>query len=259
MDDKSLARTTGSELVRLADRFPIMSPETNAEIQRTIAANIGPNGLAEGDLEKIKVPSGGGTAWSVPTIDGEEPFKELSGIVVAWRDARLYWRTGFAEQGKKRTPPDCSSKDGQWGVGDPGGACDSCPLAQYGSDPKGGRGQACKQVRQLLFLRDDQILPNIINVPPTSLKNAKQYFLRLASARIPYFSVVTKMRLERTANADGTDYARILFATGDRLNSEERELMEPFASQMDAILHPLAVDVASYTPVEEESSENENL
>jgi hypothetical protein len=63
-------------------------------------------------------------------------------------------------------------------MGKPGGDCHKCPLAQFGSavDQKGqpGKGQACKSMRMLLFLRQDDMIPMIVNLPPTSLQNAKK-------------------------------------------------------------------------------------
>jgi hypothetical protein len=234
------------EISKIAEQYPIMNPSTRDEVREVLEANLGPRGLSERNLERIKVPTGGGLTWTVPSIDGEELLKELSGIDLAWREIRLYWKAPFSERGKTRTPPDCSSKNGLVGIGDPGGDCTNCPLAQFGSDPKGGRGQACKQVRQLLILRPDHILPEIVSIPPTSHRNAEQYFNRLASRRIPFWSLITNLKLERTANADGIDYARIVFSAGPLLSENERQAIAPFQKQMQQVLRNIVVDTSDY-------------
>src|SRR5262249_16727212 len=151
---------------------------------------------------------------------GEESAKLISGIIMADRPARLLWPSG--DGGRKGAPPVCSSKDGYWGVGNPGGDCTQCPFAEYGSDPKSGRGQACKAIRQILFLRQGQILPDLLSCPPTSLKNAQQYFWRLLSAGVPPWALVTTLSLERAVNAGGDPYAKINFTAGPRLDDEEK-------------------------------------
>jgi hypothetical protein len=234
------------ELSKLAQQFPVMDPACMKEVQEILESNLGPHGLTEQDLERIKVPGSGGSAWAVQGIEGEEMMKEVSGPIPAWRDARLYYAVPYAERGKKAGPPDCSSKDGLVGIGNPGGSCAVCPLAQFGSDPKGGRGQACKQVRQILLLRPDHILPEIVNIPPTSLKNATQYFRRLASRRIPYWGLITHLKLERTSNADGVDYARVVFTAGEQFSPAERESFAAFHKQMVQVLHNIVVDAGDY-------------
>jgi len=166
----------------------------------------------------------------------------LTGIIIAWRDTRVYYKTPYDQRGKKSGPPDCSSKDGFWGTGDPGGDCERCPFSQWESDPKGGRGQACKEVRQLLFLRDGQYLPDLINIPPTSRKAFEKYFFRLSSYGTPFWGTVTRLALERTQNQDGVDYARVVPVSSTRLSSQEISILRPFQATMSALLRPMQVE-----------------
>ena len=252
MSDNLPSITPKVELTALGKQFPIIDPDSADEIKAILEANIGPRGLTPQQLERIKAPTGGGTMWTVTGIDGEEALKVLRGIPLAWSDGRMYYRVPFAERGKTKTPPDCSSKDGFWGVGDPGGECRNCPMAQWGSDPKGGRGQACREIRRILFLRGDHILPELVTVPATSLKNARDYFLRLASRRIPYWGLITNLGLEKTSNADGIDYARITFTSGERFNQAELEALAPYHKQMDTLLHDLEIDTTDFEETHEE-------
>lgn len=217
-----------------------------AEIREAMNANVGDAGLTAGDLERIKVPAGGGTTWTIQGIDGEATVKELSGIIIAWRDTRAYWSVPM-EESDGNTPPDCSSPDARTGIGKPGGSCDKCLLAEFGSHPKGG-GQACKLVRQLFLLREDNLLPEIVNLPPSSLKPARQYFLRLASKGVPCYGIITNIGLEKTKNSQGIVYAKAALTSGGRLTPEQAQRAKDYAAMIDPLLKaaaavPLANDV----------------
>lgn len=204
--------------------------------------NIGSQGLRPSDLDKIKVPAGGGSAWEVPTLKGPEPVKVLEGIVLHFKDVRAYW----SSKDSGNNPPDCSSSDGMVGMGTPGGDCHKCPLAQFGTavDQKGqpGKGQACKAMRMLLFLRQDDMIPMIVNLPPTSLQNAKKYFLRLVANGLPYYGVTSQLRLEQTKNASGTAYSVATMAMGRPLEPEELEKVQMIGKAMRELFARTTVD-----------------
>jgi len=217
-----------------------------AEIRDAVAANLGDNGMSATDFERIKIPAGGGTAWTLQTLDGEEMVKELSGIIVAWRDTRAYWSVGM-EESDGNMPPDCYSLDARTGEGKPGGDCYKCPFAQFGSDTK-GEGQACKLVRQLFFVREENLLPEIVSLPASSVKPARQYFMRLASKAVPCYSLITRIGLEKTKNAQGIVYSRATFASGGRLEPEQAERIKTYAAMIKPFLEsapsaPTAKDV----------------
>jgi hypothetical protein len=217
-----------------------------AEIRDAVAANLGDNGMSASDFERIKIPAGGGTAWTIQGLDGEEMLKELSGIIVAWRDTRAYWSVPM-EQSDGNMPPDCYSLDARAGTGKPGGNCLKCSLAEFGSDPK-GEGQACKLVRQLFFLQQENLLPEIVSLPPSSLKPARQYFMRLASKAVPCYSLITKIGLEKTKNAQSIVYSRATFTSGGRLTPEQTARVKEYAAMLQPFLEsapliPTAKDV----------------
>jgi len=204
------------------------------QIREAMEANVGDGGLTAGDFDRIKVPAGGATAWTIQGLDGEEILKEVAGIVVAWRDTRAYWSVPM-EQSEGNMPPDCYSLDARTGTGKPGGDCHKCPLAQFGSDA-GGPGQACKLVRQLFLIREENLLPEIVNLPPSSIKPARQYFLRLASKGVPCYSVITKIGLEKTRNGQGIVYSRATFASGGRLVPEQARRAKEYAAMIEPFL-----------------------
>lgn len=231
-----------TEITPLAEQFPIINPATRDEVREVFEANLGAHGMSARRMDVIKVPTGGGQSWTIQSIDGEIMIKEMRGIVLAWSPGQTYYRTAYSERGKARTPPDCVSRDGTFGKGDPGGACRRCPLNEWGSDPKGGRGKACKEIIRLIFLRADQILPELITIPPTSIKNVQQYFWRLSSSLIPYWTLVTTLRLEKTSNMDGIDYARVIIGAGPRFNPAEKAALAPYQEQVEQLLRNMEVE-----------------
>lgn len=202
------------------------------QLTKFLMENIGAQGLRPQDLDKIKVPAGGGSAWEVPTLHGPEPVKVLEGIILTFKDIRAYWKS----KDTTNVPPDCSSGDSLLGIGTPGGQCHKCPLAQFGSatDAKGAaaKGQACKQMRLLLFLRQDAMLPMLVSLPPTSIQPAKKYFLRLVSNGYPYYGVVTQLRLEQKKNAGGTAYSEAVLDMGRALEPAELQKVQLIGQAM---------------------------
>lgn len=208
------ARTSTSEGTKTAvaivpevdpDAYAIMFTEGN--VGDALRENLDGASLSMWDLARIRVPAGGGTTWIEPTVDGDQETKGIEGVIVHMRTVRSMWRQEFSGEG---TPPDCSSTDGVTGMGDPGGACRTCPYAAWGTSPKGTGAQACKQARLLFVLRPADLLPVVVAAPPSSLKAVKQYLLRLAGAGAPYHAVITRLELERTKNAGGIAYAQIV-------------------------------------------------
>jgi hypothetical protein len=218
-------------------------------INAALSTNIGAGGLSEFDLPRIKMPAGGGLQWAVPTLEGEAMEPSIEGVIVLARDTRAYYSQPISETGGSQ-PPDCWSADGTTGSGKPGGACLACPLARYGS-AQGSRGQACKQIKQLFVLRGSLLLPEVVTLPPTSLKAAKQYLLKLTSQGVPYYAVVTRIGLERTRNAQGIAYSRAVLSFVRRLAPEEVGRAREYHEMLKPLVQRMTVDLEA-TEVQDE-------
>lgn len=82
-------------------------------------------------------------------------------------------------------------------------ACDGCPNMEWGSDPGGGRGKACKETRRLAVLPADVFKSledlrkaeiAVVDVPVTSVRNYGNFVNTLsASVKRPMWSVVTEL------------------------------------------------------------------
>lgn len=207
------------EVVKATEvQFPALTRDPQ-EIMAAIQANLGGENLTAWDLDRVKIPSGGGLAWDVPTLEGVKPQPEILGVIVYVQNARAYWTTSYDEGGGGQ-PPDCISDDAVTGRGIPGGPCLKCPYSAFGSG-KNERGQACRQIRRLFMLRTDEILPMVVNLPAKSLAPSKNYLLRLASHGLNKSSIVTRIGLERDKNQEGKVYSRATFAMAGNLSREQ--------------------------------------
>lgn len=213
------------------------------QLAGVVRANLGGQNLTEFDLERVKIPTGGALTWE---IGDDESSKMLEGIMVHWRDGCAYWEESFDSSGGG-TPPDCSSQDGLTGIGTPGGICGKCPFNEFGSgtDAKGKptKGKACKNFRVLFMMRPEELLPMAVIVPPTSLREVRRYFLRLASRAIPYHSLVTQLTLEKTKSGEGITYSRIKCAASTRLSAKEQEAIKSYSDGIaSAFTAPIIVE-----------------
>jgi len=190
--DEAALQRKGGAFVALANR---------TETVDLLMENFGGDAdLSPWDLQRIRIPAGGSQAWTLPSLDGgvvSTPAIEC--VVLVQRPGRALWRSATPDN----RPPDCSSTDGRVGVGDPGGNCAACPYNQWGSDPKGGPGKACKELRQLFMLRPEDRLPALLTLPPTSLKPWRQYKWQLTNAGLVYYGVLNKFGLRQRPNKAG--------------------------------------------------------
>jgi hypothetical protein len=210
-------------------------------ISELLLENLGGEKIRATDLTKIAIPAGGGKTWTVETIDGEKELKDLDGIIVYTQLTRAYWSVPYEDSGGG-SPPDCVSYDGLTGYGDPGGACMECPLAEWGSG-KSERSQACQQRRPIFLVRPDEALPYVISIPPTSIKAAKQYLLKLASNGLMHYDRVTRLTLVPDKNADGIKFSKVHFSVAGLVKNSK--FWKEYADQMRPLFEQTAREMAT--------------
>lgn len=207
---ENLPATKGSG----SNGFQIATPEdlesysfVDTSALDAIKENLGSIDLTPNDFERIKFPSAGSQFWEVMNLAGEsEPVKSIEGIILMHKNTRVYWSDEYNGQ---KTPPDCSSENGVFGRGTPGGTCATCPYSQWESDPKGGGGQACKAVGIQFVLRPDEVLPIVVPVPPTSIVGMKKFMLKLVSKKLKFYHAIISFGLEQAQNKGGIKYSKI--------------------------------------------------
>jgi hypothetical protein len=173
------------------------------------------------------MPAGGGTAWSISTVDGDEPAKAISCVIIAHRQVRVFWKGEY--EGAK-TPPDCFSDDALHGIGDPGIECQVCPNAQFSSGK--GKSQACQLKRMVFFLRADQMLPGYITLPPTSQVEGKSYITKLMALGLMPWDVLTEISLVKAKSDAGIDYSRAVFKRVCNLTPDQKLRMRAVVEEI---------------------------
>jgi hypothetical protein len=243
-------------LPAVVEQFSIMTIDPT-ELREIIRENVGDQ-LSRLDLPTVRVPTAGGTSWTVPDVAGEATEKTLRGIAIYQTVARGYWAESFDNSGGG-TPPSCYSNDGRTGVGRPGGECKKCPLNQWGSDPRGGNGKAFREMRLIFMLRENTVLPMVVVMPPTSIKQAREYFTGLAMRPLHYFGVMTEIGLSQERNKTGIKYSKATFKMVEEFKPEQvarlkayREALLPTVAE----LREQGVEVSwdRWTPGEAETS-----
>lgn len=197
-------------------------PALSTNLKELVAEEL--DGLGTIPFDVVKFPSGGGLVFEVPTEDPDQPdtVKDITGVILFHHPTNAYWEKDISESENKN--PDCVSYDGHVGVkAATGEACDcaDCPLNQYGTAKKGS-GKACKNAHRIFLLRSGDPLPMIINIPPTSLKEMKRYFVKSVVARgQKSFQVITRITLKKAQNADGISYSTAVFTRVGDIPTEQ--------------------------------------
>lgn len=184
------------------------------------------DGLGQIPFDVIKIPSGGGLVFEVPGDDPENPDTEkvIRGIIVHHHAVNAWWKEAYTGG---NAAPDCASLDGKLGVDMITGEtkrCDTCPFNQFGSADN-GNGKACKNGHRVYILREGEMLPLMISLPPTSLKALKDYLAkRLIMKGIRPVDVITEISLAKEKNADGISYSKCVFKKAGELSPEQKAL-----------------------------------
>ena len=224
------------------DEFNLVT--LSGDIAEAVAEEM--DGLGTIPFDRVKIPSGGGLVFEIPGDDGEDPDteKELIGVILYHHPVNAYWAEKFSGGNEA---PDCASMDGKTGVNRETGEvrdCASCPFNQFGSD---GAGKACKNVHRLYFLREDNPVPIIISLPPTSLKYMKNYIgnsILLKGMRS--YEAITKITLKKEKSSGGIDYSRAVFAYVGKLNPGQIEAAKAMAEMLKDRKDDIDVDDSDY-------------
>ena len=179
-------------------------------------------------FDKVRIPSGGNQMWELPgeTNDEAQYSKEIEAVIVDHYPVNAYFESEYNGQAQ---PPACSSMDGKYGVGEPGGACANCPLNKYGSADD-GKGKKCKNLRRIYILRSGEILPMLITLPPTSIRNFADYISKkIVTKGMKACDVVTKFTLSVEKSQTGIKYSKVQFAVSRILNPAEKKVMRSFS------------------------------
>lgn len=221
------------------------------EMMEALRENVAGDGIGQFDLNRIRIPAGGGIAWELPGEDGEpEVVKDFVGLILFAQSQRAYWQRSFDETGGG-TPPDCASADGGAGIGLPGGDCGVCRFAKFGSAPPRpdgteSRGQACRQVKLVFVLRNVGLLPDVIPLPPTSLKGYKKYMVSLGSRGVPFYGCLTRFSLVTDKSGTGIRYSKAAFVVVERLGIKQLQMVKRLREEWMPAFRQTRLSVADF-------------
>lgn len=216
------------------------------------------SGLTLFDLERVTVPGSGGAFFTVQGPTGERPTADIEGVIaVEQARQRAYYHVAFGDGDPG--PPDCASTDGVNGIGVrhlPGDApepsahdCMTCSHNAFGTivraDGAQGRGKACREFMRLVIFGRDDLVPMVLNVPPTSLKPMKDYLLRLvrhsrelgARGVLRAHLVVTRLAL-KTETKSGFKTSILDPRPVELLDGENAARMARLHDELGALLRP---------------------
>ena len=239
-----------NELIK-AESFNLVT--LTGEIAAAIAEEM--EGLGTIPYDKVKIPSGGGAAFEIPTEDEDNPdvAKEIIGVILDHHPVNSRWREAYNGSEEK---PLCSSYDGKQGVEVDTGVianCSDCPYNKFGSAAD-GRGKACKNSHRVYVLREGNPVPLVLTLPPTSIKYARDYFAKsIVLKGMRSYDVITKITLKKEKSTDGIDYSRVCFSFVDKLTAGQAMLTKEMAETIKA--NRAAIDKAENNQTETADSE----
>jgi hypothetical protein len=207
-------------------------------------------------FERVKIPAGGGLAFETTDENGQpKPVPEITGVILHKHPVNCYWPDKFTGE---HNPPACVALDGLWGVGNPGGDCSKCPFNQWESDGEGGRGKACKNLHRVYVLPENDILPYLFTMPPTSLVNLRDYMRFLTSkAKKPFYMVATAIRLVKAQSGAGITYSRATFTKVGDVPPEKLAGLKAYIEALLPLMKTVKVEDADYNTAESEPAQQQ--
>lgn len=190
-------------------------------------------------FDRIKMPSSGSTVFEVPDDEGElASVKDFTGVILYHHPLQMYYMYKYTGG---NNPPDCGSYDGVTGQGNPGGQCKTCRYNQFGTGVNGSK--ACKNRRRLYILREGEIFPLLLHLPPGSLREFTQYLKRLLTKGLMRSNtVVTRFSLQKATNKGNMVYSQAQFAVDRALTPEEQSVISRLSEQVMSYSLQVALD-----------------
>ncbi len=264
MADKKKTTTALATLdaFSIANRYEGMDPELMAELEDEMSDLDPESGIT---CRKIKIPSGGGLAYEV---QGEEEtdveyMKEINAVVVFTHRVNGFWAGSYGDDDQNKAPI-CSSMDGKTGVRIDSGeivSCETCPLNQFGSatDQKGNqaKGKACKNMRRLYLMMDGDPNFYLLTVPPTSIKDVNKQLAKIMAGGTPYTGLVLKFTLEKTKNAAGVEYSKVVISKAGLLPPAVSSIAQEMRRQIKEQYQSMAITMDDYAAAPEQPTTTE--
>ena len=246
----TMAKET-TAVATISDSFyPALSEEAVVGIKEAMDANLGGDSIDPRKLfSTIKMPSGGSTAWEIPAIEGEDfVTKEFTGIIMHIGTERAKYVGKYGEN----KVPECTSQDGVFGIGEPGGECMRCHYNQFDTHEEHKGRKGCSEVKMVYFIMKNtgqfeaEEWPMIMRVSAGSFGVLEDYRIKLAKSRIMIHSIETKFTLIKTKNKQDIDFAQMVMTRGEKV--ADKAMLSTIAEYKKGIL-PYISTVVPVIPV----------
>lgn len=239
--------TKGKSIV-VAEASDLQAYDVVAEgvdaIRSIIQANVGDmSNLNEFSLPRAINGSGSSNRFEIPGLgDESEMVSEIEGIIVFHTPARAYFEKSYEETGGGEQP-DCRSNDGIHGVGDPGGLCPKCQLAQFTKNSDGTTERPrCDLMKRLFILRPGEIMPTMFNAKAGNVGQCERYMFNLSvKGRLKFNHCITKLTVSKDKYKNGRDWMKWNFSMLSKLPGEICQQMDAFHEFLGPIVRDIEI------------------
>ena len=94
----------------------------------------------------------------------------------------------------------------------------------------------------LFLLRASDLLPIVVQAPSTSIQPIKKYFLRLANKSLPYWSVITKLSLEKAQSSTGISFSRIVAKSAGPVPADQMEKLTEYRAAITPLIGAMDIN-----------------
>lgn len=261
MEKKNTELATIESFALATNRYEGMDPEMLEVLQDELQDLDDERGIA---CRLIKIPAGGGLAYEVQGEDEDEVEykKEITGVIIFTHRMNGYWPGTFGSGESEDKIPLCSSMDAKTGFQRESGevrSCESCPMNQFGSavDTKGlqAKGKACKNMRRLYLMMDNDPNFYLLTVPPTSIKEVNHRLTKIMGSKgIPYTGMIVSLKLEKATNAGGIAYSKVVIENKGLLPANIAAAAQALRKQIKDKYQTMAITLDDYVTTTSEAA-----
>lgn len=230
---KEFRMTKDKDVVVFEDQFPMIASGSQG-VMEAMKNNLENEEITRRDLFTIiPNPSSGDEAWAIDTPMGKQSFDELEGIVLYIGNERAYYENPYGTGDNER--PLCSSDNGIFGIGDPGGKCIDCENSKFGPNSE---TPLCSQKKPLYLLIPEvnPVMPVVINVTGPSFPELKKFRVGLMQFGVNTFDVKVKLSLKASKTKNNMPSSVLQFKTLSNFKNEDADGYAKLVKYRESIL-----------------------
>ena len=227
-DTKSLATVDVSKFMIQSVDMTTTSDEIAEEL----------DGLGTIPFDRVKWPTGGNTTFEVPDEEDDSQYvttDKITGVIAYHHPMNSRWAGNYNGSNE---PPVCYAMDGKTGLNTESGEvinCSTCPYNQFESNGSTS-GKACKNIHRLYIIQDNNPIPLVIALPPTSLGSFRNYLgKKLLIRGKKAAQVVTEITLKKENSKNNMPFAKAVFKKVGDLSPDRVESTKSLSALIKSI------------------------